>query len=105
MGGGGGLYGGGGDKSSLGREARGTVGGAVPDVTASGRDLDGSGGPLVDTPALPGGAGGTRFQLGSQVVLEDGTLENRSRVFVTLVTLTSLAFSALAFNSATGWWT
>ena len=70
----------------------------------SGRGLNGGGGgPFVDArgEAVAGG-GGARFQFGSQLVLEEGTLEKRSRVFVTLVTLASLAFSAFAFSSATG---
>lgn len=105
MGGGGGEYAGGAGMSSksVGREARGTTGGA-PDAMTSGRDLDGGGGgPLVDARGkVPAGGGGARFQLGSQLTLEAGMLEYRSRVLVTLATLTSLAFSALAFSSATG---
>lgn len=106
MGGGGGVYGGGASESSesVGREARGTGGGAVPapDVETSGRDLNGGGGgPLVGERDEDVGGGGARFQLGSQLALEEGALENRSRVFVSLVTLASLAFSALAFSSAT----
>ena len=103
------MYGGGAGESSrsAGREARGTGGGGgavpAPDVVTSGRDLDGGGGgPLVGERDEDVGGGGARFQLGSQLVLDEGALENRSRVFVSLVTLASLAFSALAFSSATG---
>ena len=105
VGGGRTVYTGGAGASSLGREAREATGGAVPapDPT-SGRDLDGGGGgggaPLVDV--RDEDVGGARFQLGSQLVLDVGMLERRSRVFVTLVMPTSLAFSALAFSSATG---
>jgi len=71
----------------------------------SGRDLDGGGGggarPVdVDAEVDAPDPGGARFQLGSQFDLDEGTLVYRSRVLVILVTLTSLAFSALAFSSA-----
>lgn len=106
VGGGRAVYGGGGGTLSVGRDARGTAGGTVPDTTTSGRDLNGGGGgPLVvDVDGRPepvAGGGGARFQLGSQLALEEGTLEYRSRVLVTLVMPASLAFSALAFSSAT----
>lgn len=85
---------------------RGTAGGAVlaPDAMTSGRDLNGGGGgPLVGARGEDvADCGGARFQLGSQLTWEAGALEYRSRVFVILVTLASLAFSALAFSSATG---
>lgn len=88
------MYGGGGGKSS-GRDARGATGGDGPPKAA--RDGGGGGPPRGEV-----GGGGARFQLGSQLVLEEGVLDRRSRVFVTLVTPASLTFSALAFSSATG---
>ena len=93
-----------------GRESRSTGGGdeAIEPPTLSEvisgrvRSGGGIGGPRREVLADAVGAdGGGRFQLGSQFVFAEGTLEYLSFVFTTFVMLASLAFSAFCLSSAT----